>query len=110
VPARRRLPLPAGDWCHFSARLPRDGLDRRLKSADLGFEDEKFSYVVAASAPVAGPRSRVLRHPRTRKGLVTLTLCGDGVHEEGVHEENVSKRQGDRYRAARNASWGDAWP
>ncbi|MFC7640983.1 small ribosomal subunit Rsm22 family protein [Streptosporangium lutulentum] len=50
------------------------------------------------------PDSRVLRHPRTRKGLVTLTLCADGVREE-----SVSKRHGDVYRAARNVEWGDPW-
>jgi ribosomal protein RSM22 (predicted rRNA methylase) len=98
-------PLPAGEWCHFSARLPRTALHRRLKAAELGFEDEKFSYVIATSTPTNPPESRILRHPRTRKGLVTLTLCSDGLLEE-----NVSKRHGDAYRAARNAAWGDPWP
>ncbi|GII85676.1 rRNA methyltransferase [Sphaerisporangium siamense] len=104
-PHTSACPLPAGDWCHFSARLPRMGLHRRLKAAELGFEDEKFSYVVATSAPVAPAEGRILRHPRTRKGLVTLTLCADGVTER-----NVSKRHGDAYRAARDATWGDPWP
>lgn len=98
-------PVAAGDWCHFSARLPRTGLHRRLKAAELGFEDEKFSYVVATSAPAEPAAGRVLRHPRTRKGLVTLTLCADGMIEE-----NVSKRHGAAYRAARNTAWGDPWP
>ncbi|MER6948682.1 small ribosomal subunit Rsm22 family protein [Nonomuraea sp. NPDC000554] len=103
-PHSASCPLSGGDWCHFSARLPRSGLHRRLKSAELGFEDEKFSYVIATSGSAVLPGSRVLRHPRTRKGLVTLTLCADGVREE-----NVSKRQRDVYRAARNVAWGDPW-
>ncbi|MDP9842859.1 small ribosomal subunit Rsm22 family protein [Streptosporangium lutulentum] len=103
-PHSASCPLAGGDWCHFSARLPRTGLHRRLKSAELGFEDEKFSYVIATFAPAIPPDSRVLRHPRTRKGLVTLTLCADGVREE-----SVSKRHGDVYRAARNVEWGDPW-
>ncbi|MFC4530064.1 small ribosomal subunit Rsm22 family protein [Sphaerisporangium dianthi] len=47
----------------------------------------------------------VIRHPRGRKGLITLTLCADGVEERCV-----SKRHGDLYRAARAATWGDPWP
>ncbi|MFI6297866.1 small ribosomal subunit Rsm22 family protein [Nonomuraea sp. NPDC050790] len=98
-------PLGPGDWCHFAARLPRESLHRRLKAGSLGFEDEKFSYVVATTDPVTPPGARVLRHPRTRKGLVTLTLCG-----EGVGDRNVSKRDGELYRAARDTAWGEAWP
>ncbi|GGK67919.1 hypothetical protein Sme01_08950 [Sphaerisporangium melleum] len=98
-------PLPPGEWCHFAARLPRTALHRRLKAAELGFEDEKFSSIIATSTSVTPPRGRILRRPRTRKGLVTLTLCSDGLREE-----NVSKRHGDAYRAARNAAWGDPWP
>jgi ribosomal protein RSM22 (predicted rRNA methylase) len=48
----------------------------------------------------------VLRHPVTRKGLVRLRLC---AHSGVVTDETVSKRQGDRYRAARDLVWGDPW-
>ncbi|NUR83119.1 MAG: rRNA methyltransferase, partial [Nonomuraea sp.] len=98
-------PVTGDDWCHFAVRLQRTGLHRRLKTGELGFEDEKFSYVVATTEPVQAPGARVLRHPRTRKGLVTLTLCG----QDGIAEQNVSKKHGDRYRAARDVDWGDAW-
>jgi ribosomal protein RSM22 (predicted rRNA methylase) len=101
-------PLPAGsDWCHFAARVNRSALHRRLKDGALGHEDEKFSYVAAAATPGRPPAGRILRHPLTRKGMVTLRLCaGDG----GVRDIVVSKRHGDAYRAARDAAWGEAWP
>ena len=103
-------PLTAGDWCHAAVRLTRSSLHRRLKSGDLGHEDEKFSYL-AVVAPGAGdmagePAGRVLRHPLTRKGLVQLRLC---TPEGGVRDEIVSKRQGERYRRARETGWGDTF-
>lgn len=99
---------PGSDWCHFSARLPRSGVHRRVKSGTLGFEDEKFSYVVTApvGAALDRPDARILRHPRKHKGFVQLDLCTITGLESGV---TVSKRHGARYRAARDVAWGDAW-
>ncbi|ADJ50342.1 rRNA methylase [Amycolatopsis mediterranei S699] len=100
--------VPGEDWCHFAARLPRSGLHRKLKAGTLGFEDEKFAYVVASrSATVAErPDARIIRHPKKHKGWVALDLCTpDGLKPSVA----VSKKQGPRYRAARDAEWGDGW-
>lgn len=98
------------DWCHFAARVQRSALHRRVKGGELGHEDEKFAYVAAVrpgesgGGPAAG---RVVRHPQLRKGQVLLQLCTAG---EGLARTTVSKRQGTRYRAARDLRWGDTWP
>ncbi|MER6666217.1 small ribosomal subunit Rsm22 family protein [Amycolatopsis japonica] len=106
-PHEGACPIPRGkDWCHFSARLPRTGLHRQLKSGTLGFEDEKFSYVVASRTAPERADARILRHPAKRKGMVSLSLCADS----GLTEKIVTKRHGPAYRAARDAEWGDAWP
>jgi ribosomal protein RSM22 (predicted rRNA methylase) len=108
-PHERPCPLRR-DWCHFSVRINRSALHRRVKGAELGYEDEKFSYVTAVRdpAPTTGQvPGRILRHPLHRKGMVLLRVCTpDGT----AISETVSKRQGDRYRAARDLAWGDAWP
>jgi len=111
-------PLAGGrDWCHFAARLDRSTLHRQAKDAELRHEDEKFSYVVATRGgaeevvaardsmlePVTG---RVLRHPVTRKGLVTMTVC---TRTDGVVQTPVAKSS-PLYRAAHNARWGSPWP
>jgi ribosomal protein RSM22 (predicted rRNA methylase) len=96
------------DWCHFAARVNRSGLHRRLKGGELGYEDEKFSYVAGfAGTDDIAPMGRVLRHPLQRKGLVTLQVC---TVDDGAGPELVSRRQGERYRAARDLAWGDPWP
>jgi ribosomal protein RSM22 (predicted rRNA methylase) len=123
------------DWCHFSTRVSRSVLHRRLKGGELDHEDEKFAYVVAlrpedakpvpaadpapvqaegsvapAPAPPLAPSpapGRILRHPIKRKGLVTLQVC---TPDAGIVPTLVSKRQGPVYRSARDAEWGDDWP
>ncbi|HZD99455.1 MAG TPA: small ribosomal subunit Rsm22 family protein [Micromonosporaceae bacterium] len=111
-PHQLTCPLAAGDWCHFAARVNRTALHRRIKDADLSYEDEKFSYVATASprdgleALPAGD-GRVIRRPTQRKGLVTLRLCRpDGTAGDRI----VTKRHGDLYRQARDTHWGDAFP
>jgi ribosomal protein RSM22 (predicted rRNA methylase) len=106
-PHQAACPLAGSDWCHFSARVARTSLHRQVKSAALGHEDEKFSYVVATRAPGPHTPHRVVRHPLRRKGMVQLRLCtGDGAIQDRV----VSKRNPDDYRAARGVEWGDPWP
>jgi ribosomal protein RSM22 (predicted rRNA methylase) len=107
-PHQAACPLPRGDWCHFGARVNRSALHRRLKSAELSYEDEKFSYVAATPVPAGAVGwGRVIRRPQHRKGLVSLRVC---TPEPGIATELVSKRQGEPYRAARDVAWGDPWP
>lgn len=107
-PHANECPVPRGkDWCHFAARLPRLGLHRLLKEATLNFEDEKFSYVAAMTTERSRPANRIVRHPQKRKGLVSLRLC---TKDGQLADEIVTKRHGDRYRDARDVSWGDSWP
>ncbi len=101
-------PWAAGpDWCHFAARLPRSVRHRQVKGGTLGWEDEKFGYVVAVRGGGGRAPGRVVRHPYQRKGLVELTVC---AARPGIERVIVSKRRGRDYKAARDAGWGDPWP
>ncbi|MFH8572360.1 small ribosomal subunit Rsm22 family protein [Streptomyces sp. NPDC017993] len=97
----------AGDWCHFAARVSRSSLHRQVKGGSLPYEDEKYSYVAATALDASPAHSRIVRKPQLRKGQVLLDLC---TAEEGLQRATVTKRHGDLYRAARDASWGDDWP
>jgi ribosomal protein RSM22 (predicted rRNA methylase) len=113
-PHRSECPLAvAGDWCHFAARLPRSVLHRQVKGVELGYEDEKFSYVAAVRADLAGPGAppepvlsgdRIVRRPQQRKGLVTLELCR---RDGSAGRQLIGKSAGEAYREARKSSWGD---
>ncbi len=105
-PAETACPMYSPDWCHFAARVERSSLHRRLKDADLNYEDEKFSYVALARAPADLAPSRIIRRPRHQPGLVTLETCTPA----GIETMRVSKRDREQFRTARRAGWGDAFP
>ncbi|GAA2594847.1 small ribosomal subunit Rsm22 family protein [Streptomyces axinellae] len=103
--------VPGEDWCHFSVRVSRSSLHRRVKGGELPYEDEKFSYVAAVrdlgGAPGVPAPARIVRKPQLRKGQVLLDLC---EREGSLARRTVTKREGPRYREARKADWGDPWP
>jgi len=99
-------PMSGTDWCHFSARVERTSLHRRAKSATLPYEDEKYSYVIAARCYVDRARARVIRHPTKLKGHVRLDLCGI----TGLLKKTVARKTKEEYRTARKADWGSVWP
>ena len=99
-------PMSGGDWCHFAARVERSSLHRRLKGGELGYEDEKYSYVALARDPVETAAARVIRRPVHRPGLIVLETCTP----QGLRTASVRKRERDLFRAARHASWGSELP
>ncbi|MFI1716372.1 small ribosomal subunit Rsm22 family protein [Streptomyces litmocidini] len=98
--------VPGTDWCHFSARVSRSSLHRKVKGGSLAYEDEKYAYVAATRFPVTPAASRITRRPQIRKGQVLLELCGP----DGLARDTVTKRHGPLYKQARDAEWGDSWP
>ncbi|WP_279480930.1 small ribosomal subunit Rsm22 family protein [Aureimonas sp. SK2] len=101
-------PIVSPDWCHFAQRLPRSRLHLRTKEAEVPFEDEKFAYVaLAREAPAGSAFTRVLAPPHAGSGKVRLKLCRpDGTATDTL----VTKRDGDGFRRARRANWGDRLP
>jgi ribosomal protein RSM22 (predicted rRNA methylase) len=97
-------PLAAPDWCHFTQRLPRSQAHRQLKSAELAYEDERFSYVALTREPAAQRPARVLAQPDVSKVEVTAKLCTP----EGLAITKVPRRAKADYAAARRWRWGDA--
>lgn len=94
----------ANDWCHFSQRLPRSSEHRRLKAADLGYEDEKFSYVIATRVAASAAKSRIVRHPRKHSGHVQLELCTPAGM---IEKRTVTRSDKEAYKKARQAEWGE---
>ena len=99
-------PLADGPrWCHFSARVPRSRDHLLVKDANVPFEDEKFSYLVAGKGfPPLDRGRRILATPKVDKSAVTLIVCTPDVPEQ----RRVARGDKDAYRAAKRLDWGDA--
>jgi len=104
-PGNVPCPIVDPDWCHFAARVERSSLHRRVKEGALGYEDEKFSYVVLSKHPVDTARARIVRRPEQQPGLIVLQTCTP----DGLKTERVTRREKQRFREARHARWGDRY-
>lgn len=102
-PHAKECPILGNDWCHFAQRIERSAEHRFAKSAKLGHEDEKFSYVLFSRTPVRQAQARILRHPAHHSGHVDLKLCTT----QGLQQVTVSRREKEKFREARRAAWGD---
>jgi ribosomal protein RSM22 (predicted rRNA methylase) len=99
-----KCPLGAPDWCHFAVRVERSRIHRLAKGGELGYEDEKFSYLVALREMAGWPATRILRHPGHAPGRVELHLCtATGL------ETLVAGKRHPAWRRARKAAWGERW-
>jgi ribosomal protein RSM22 (predicted rRNA methylase) len=97
-------PLSAPDWCHFSRRVARSRMHRRIKSADVPWEDEKFIYLAASRRPPISVAARVIAPVQVRGGTASLKLC----EQSGAARQHLlSKRDGERFRQVRRLAWGD---
>ena len=97
-------PLAAPDWCHFTQRLPRSRAHKQLKSAELPYEDEKFSYVALTRAPAVRHPARVIAQPVVTKVAVSARLCTD----QGILNAVAPRRQKAAYQRFKKIAWGDA--
>jgi ribosomal protein RSM22 (predicted rRNA methylase) len=99
-------PMSGGDWCHFSRRLERSAVHRRLKHGVMGYEDEKYSYLIAARSAPDRAAARILRHPLRYPGHLRLRLCT----AQGLTEQTVTRSRKEAWKAMRSAAWGDRFP
>lgn len=99
---QQACPMVAPDWCHFSVRLPRSRAHLVVKSAKVPFEDEKFSYLVAARAGAPLAAGRIIAPVQHGKAGHSLRICTNGRIDGTV----IRPRDAD-FKAAKKWDWGD---
>lgn len=91
------------EWCHFGIRLQRSNDHRLAKEGSLGFEDEKYSYVILSKEPHETSFSRLLKDPLRRKGHTLITLCS----KDGIEQKTITKKDKEDYKKINKLKWGD---
>ena len=108
APCSHRNPCPLKglqDWCHFSHRLQRPSFHQQIKDGILGYEDEKYSFIIFAKNPPSPFGDPIIKMPRGGSGHIMFDLCTPN----GVKEVTISKKDKIKYKWARGKSWGDYW-
>ncbi len=95
--------LPDRDWCHSIVRMERTKVHKLLKSADLPYEDEKFSYIAISKEKYDNSGIRILRHPMIEKGKITLKVCHNGEIEDMI----VTKKDKELFKMVKKKKCGD---
>ena len=101
-PHQNTCPIKNPDWCHFAERIERSSLHRKMKNAELNYEDEKFSYVVFTKEKFHIQGERLIRRPQKRSGHVQITTCS----ANGIENKIISRRQKENYLKIKKEEWG----
>ena len=105
-PHSKKCPLMTSfNWCHFSQRLSRSSLHKFLKEGSLGYEDEKFSYVVFSKKDHNLVYDRVIGNPKVNPGYIDLHLC---TKEGSSCSKKILKREVENFTQLKKTEWGDA--
>lgn len=105
-PHDKPCPLDESDWCHFSQRVARTRLHRKVKAGELSYEDEKFSFLCMSRSSGLAIKGLVIRHPQVRKGHIQLKLCTP----EGLTNIVVTHKDKELFRKTRELNWGSIIP
>lgn len=103
-----RCDISSDDWCASSVRVQRTKIHKYLKDAEIGFEDEKFSYVAIGIKDdidfcEVDNKKRILRHPKIENGRVIVKTCLKGE----IKEEVITKKSKDEFKTLKKKNVGD---
>ena len=91
------------DYCQFFARVERSSLQKMAKSATLGYEDEKYFYLLFSKNDNLPQKARVIRRPNIETNSIKLSLCT----KEGVVQNNYTKKDKEMFKRAKKSKIND---
>lgn len=101
--AQSECKLPKEDWCHSVIRVERTKIHKFLKSAEVPYEDEKFSYIAISKQNLEVKGSRILRHPNISSGFIKTKLCTNGI----IEEKTFTKKDKELFKKVKKSKCGD---
>ena len=93
------------DWCHFVERIDRSRIQRHLKNGVLGYEYEKYSYLLMSKYPIHSDGKRIISRPDYTKHSVSFDICT----EESNHIVITKRENKDKFKILRKSIRGDLY-
>ncbi len=93
------------DWCHFVVRLDRSRIQKHLIKGELGYEDEKYSYILMSKYPIHSDGKRIISRPNTTKYSVSFDICS----EKNGHIVVKKRENKNKYQIAKKSIRGDLY-
>lgn len=103
-PHQFECPMMENDWCHFRVRVSRSAEHRKIKGGDLGYEDEKYSYLILSRHTNGASYSRVTKPPQHRSGHGSFEVCAPTGQLQTI---TYSKSKSADFKTLKNLEWGD---
>lgn len=98
-----QCPKKGAGWCHFSVRLERSKMHRQIKGGTLGYEDEKYCYVIASKEPSKKKLFTILDTPKIEKHRALFNLCtpdGQKIFECKANNKEL-------FKSLKKKGWGE---
>ncbi len=99
----KECPKKGKGWCHFSVRVERSRVHRQIKGGTLGYEDEKYCFVIASKKPENKNCFTILDTPKVEKHRIRLNLCtpdGEKIFECKAHNREL-------FKSLKKKGWGE---
>ncbi len=93
------------DWCHFVERVDRSRIQRHLKNGVLGYEYEKYSYLLMSKSPINSDGKRIISRPDNTKHSVSFDICS----EKSSHVVVTKRENKDKFKILRKSIRGDLY-
>ena len=103
-PHQFECPMMENDWCHFRVRVSRSAEHRKIKGGDLGYEDEKYSYLILSRHMNEMSYNRVTKSPQHRSGHGSFEVCAPTGQLQTI---TYSKSKSADFKTLKNLEWGD---
>jgi ribosomal protein RSM22 (predicted rRNA methylase) len=103
-PHIKPCPLKGPDWCHFYVRSQRSRMLKRVKEASLGYEDEKYMFMLVSKNLESAINGVILEKPQIFPFEVELKVCSITGSCDVL---TIPKKDKDGFKKAKKLLWGD---
>jgi ribosomal protein RSM22 (predicted rRNA methylase) len=70
----------------------------------LGYEDEKFSYIIMSKKELSAPQDRIVGHPKISSGFAEFEVCSV---EGALETKKILKRNVENFGILKKLEWGN---